>query len=448
MSANMEGKVAWVTGTSGGIGPGDGACISRKPGPASFSPRGARTTANVTVAPRGGLHLPRRPTTGVLVSKHHLGNEQNGNHMNAGRPASAQAEKITMTWKLIVHGFPAALLFLFLSLAASAQAAAALPEAPSTVQATYVDPSSTRTLQPAEKVGRLYTRNATQDYVLQRLTQRTYWVQRQYYGTIFYVGDTGVLLFDPLEDRGEQIIKAIAEVTKLPVTAIVYSHDHADHIGDARIFTGAAAKAGTELRIIASEATAAKMRFLRSALPMPTETAAWPRGSFEFEGLTVELHGFERAAHTDDHGIWLLARERVAHLPDFVNPDQPPFWAFAGSETYAYYKANIEQLAGLDWTYLSGGHGNVGSAADIAFYRQFLADLEKAVGAALGKVAWGTGVDAAKINAHTALLPAWLDAVAEGATNALRQKYGDYYGFEAATPRNAAMVAQSMFSYK
>lgn len=261
-------------------------------------------------------------------------------------------------------------------------------------------------------------------------------------------GDKGVLLFDPLEDRGAHIMKAIAEVTELPVKAIVYSHNHADHIGDATMFTEAAAKAGINLRVIASEATAAKMRFLGSALPKPTETVAWPRGTFEFEELTVQLHGIERAAHADNHGIWLLESEKAAHLPDLVNPDQPPFWAFAGSETYAYYKANLEQLAGLDWTYLSGGHGNVGSAADIAFYRQLLADFEQAVRAALGKVAWGMGVDAANLNAHTALLPAWVDAVAMDATNARRPKYGRYYGFEAATPRNAGMVAQAMVSYK
>ena len=107
-----------------------------------------------------------------------------------------------------------------------------------------------------------------------------------------------------------------------------------------------------------------------------------------------------------------------------------------------------EQLARLDWTYLSGGHGNVGAKADIEFYRDFLADLKRAVGRALGEVPWGTGVDAAKVNAHTPFLPAWLGAVAKKATEELRPKYGAYYGFEAGTPRNAEMVAQAMFSYK
>lgn len=332
--------------------------------------------------------------------------------------------------------------------AAIAEPMALLPEAPSTVQAVYVEPSDTRVLQAGEKISGLYMRNNTQDYVLQRLTKRTYWFQRQFYGTIFYVGDKGVLLFDPLEGRGEQIRKAIAEVTKLPVTAIVYSHNHADHIGDAKGFVDEAKKAGTKLRIIASQATVDKMAFLKSNLPKPTEIVRWPSGSFKFEGLKVSLHGFERAAHTDDHGVWLLEGEKVAHLPDLVNPDQLPFWAFAGSENFVYYEANLEQLAKLDWTFLSGGHGNVGCRKDIAFYRQFIADLKQAVGSAMGEVTWGAGVEASKVNAHTAFLPAWLAAIAKQATDTLRPKYGQFYGFEYATPRNAEMVAQAMFSYK
>ena len=339
-------------------------------------------------------------------------------------------------------------LFLAWACAAGAQQAAPVADAPSPVGAVYVEPSATRALAPGEKVDRLYTRSSTQDYVLQRLTPRVYWFQRQHYGTIFYVGDKGVLLFDPLEARGEQLRKAIAEVTPLPVTAMVYSHDHADHIGDARGFVDAAQKAGVKLRIIASQATASKMAFLKSSLPKPTEAVAWPRGSFTFEGLTVALHGFERGAHTDDHGVWLLTGEKVAHLPDLINPDQPPFWAFAGSETFVYYEANLEQLAALDWDHLSGGHGNVGGKADVAFYRQFLADLKQAVGKALGEVPWGTGVDAGKLNAHTAFLAAWMGAVARNATDQLRPKYGSYYGFEIATPRNAEMVAHAMYSYK
>jgi len=45
-----------------------------------------------------------------------------------------------------------------------------LPESPT--NATYVEPSAERILEPGLKLGNLLHRNFTQPYVLQRLTQR------------------------------------------------------------------------------------------------------------------------------------------------------------------------------------------------------------------------------------------------------------------------------------
>ena len=325
-----------------------------------------------------------------------------------------------------------------------AQENSATPEAPSTVNATYVAPSLTDTLNPGEKIDSLFTLNMNSDYVLQRVTERTFWVQKGFYSTLFYVGDGGVLLFDALDGSAQQVKQAIKSVTDLPITAIVYSHDHADHIGSIKDYLDP----DSNIRLIASQETADKQVFLNSSHPKATEIVTWPEGSFTFEDLTVELHGFERAAHADDHGIWLLKEEKIAHIPDLINPDQPPFWAFAGSETFAYYEANINQLANLEWEFFNGGHGNIGSRADIEFYNTFLADLKAAVGEAMGSVAWGTGVDASKINAHTVFLSSWMKAVSEKATEILRPKYGKFYGFDAATPRNAEMVALALFDYR
>ena len=281
------------------------------------------------------------------------------------------------------------------------------------------------------------------------LTKRTYFFQAGHYATTFYVGDKGVLLFDPLEDHGVELLQAIGEVTKLPVSALVYSHDHADHIADAKVIVDASGKAGVKsLRILASSQTASKMKVLASKFPAPTEAVAWPNGSFKFEKLTVRLHGFVRAAHTDDASAWVLVGEKVVHCPDLVNPDQPPFWEFAGSENYVYYRANLKELAALDWVFLNGGHGNIGSRDDIKFYGTFLDDLEAAVGKALSTTKFGEGVDPSKINAHTAYLSTWTALVATKATATLRPKYGKLYGFEFGTPSNAKMVAASMFDYR
>ena len=102
----------------------------------------------------------------------------------------------------------------------------------------------------------------------------------------------------------------------------------------------------------------------------------------------------------------------------------------------------------LKWDFFNGGHGNIGSHDDFAFHLKFIADLKKEVAKAMGEVPFGYGVDVAKINAHTIMLPTWYGEIAKRATDALRPKYGSYYGFETAVPANAEMVAEYLYSYR
>jgi glyoxylase-like metal-dependent hydrolase (beta-lactamase superfamily II) len=319
--------------------------------------------------------------------------------------------------------------------------------AASTVNATYVDASKTQKLKAGEKIKSLFEMNMKNPFVLQRMTDRTYFVQVENYATTFYVGDKGVLLFDPLGGHGRVILAAIKEVTPLPVMAMVYSHNHADQIGDGKVIADAAHAAGVTLRSIATTKTASKMEFTNAPFPKPTETIAWPIGKVVFEKLIVDVHGFERAAHTDDHSAWLLTNEHVLHLPDLVNPDQPPFRRFSEAENFLYFEHNLEEIGKLDWTFLTGGHGNVGSKDDLKFYSTFLADLKAEVVKAVADTPFGSGVDVRKVNNIRFLVATWTDTIGKKTTDALRAKYGKLYGFEYATPSNAEMVALNMMFY-
>lgn len=339
--------------------------------------------------------------------------------------------------------------FLFSLLSTSLAAVSSVAEAPSTVGAHYVPQSSSKVLAPGEKVANLFNLNMTTPYILQRITENTYWYQSGFYGTIFYIGDKGVLLFDPLEQRAEPILKSIRSITDKPITVIVYSHDHADHISAADDLLKLLKKSQKEQpEIIASKATSKKMELLGSNIKKPTKVLNWPNDTFKFEDLEVQLHGFEHAAHTDDHSAWLLVNERVLHAPDLLNADQPPFWNFAGSERFTYLEQNLKAADALKWDFFNGGHGNIGSHDDFAFHLKFIADLKKEVAKAMGEVPFGYGVDVAKINAHTIMLPTWYGEIAKRATDALRPKYGSYYGFETAVPANAEMVAEYLYSYR
>lgn len=319
------------------------------------------------------------------------------------------------------------------------------PAPPSPVDAAYVAPSADRPLNVGEKISSLFEANLTNEFTLQRLTDRTYWVQRYFYGTTFHVGDEGVLLFDPLESRGEALLAAVKSVTDKPVTALVYSHAHADHIADAAPMMQAL---GDGVEVIASTETAAKLEYLGSTLPRPTREVDWPTGSFRFEDETISLHGFTRAAHCDDHAAWLLETDRVLHAPDLLNPDQPPFWKLAGSENAIYLPGNLEQADALEWDWLNGGHGNVGSHDDVQFHLQALADYTAAAIQAMEANPFGNFIDPSTTNAHTTFMNSFMAAVVRDATEILRPKYGEFYGFDAGIESTLVLVAHAAMSYR
>ncbi|EET2441469.1 TPA: MBL fold metallo-hydrolase [Escherichia coli] len=316
----------------------------------------------------------------------------------------------------------------------------------STVNASYVEPSAEKIISPSDKLNNLFERNMSQPYILQKIGERTYYVQRYFYSTTFYVGDKGVLLFDAPEGRGKYLLQAIRDVTPLPVTALVYSHYHVDHIGDSPFWNDEAKKEGVNLRIIASKATAEKMQFMNSRLPVATQVLSKKDDQFKFEKQTIELHRFVKAGHTDDHSVWLLKQEKVAHSPDLLNPDQLPMMGFAVSDTLVYHDSNLRQVEMLDWKYFIGGHGNIGSHDDFKFQRQFLNDLRDTTIKVRKEESFGKFMNKTASN-HADFARAQREAIIKKVTEVLRPKYGHMYGYDASMPANIEMAIRLVGSY-
>ncbi len=316
----------------------------------------------------------------------------------------------------------------------------------STVNASYVEPSAEKIISPSDKLNNLFERNMSQSYILQKIGERTYYVQRYFYSTTFYVGDKGVLLFDAPEGRGKYLLQEIRDVTPLPVTALVYSHYHVDHIGDSPFWNDEAKKEGVNLRIIASKATAEKMQFMNSRLPVATQVLSKKDDQFKFEKQTIELHRFVKAGHTDDHSVWLLKQEKVAHSPDLLNPDQLPMMGFAVSDTLVYHDSNLRQVEMLDWKYFIGGHGNIGSHDDFKFQRQFLNDLRDTTIKVRKEESFGKFMNKTANN-HADFARAQREAIIKKVTEVLRPKYGHMYGYDASMPANIEMAIRLVGSY-
>ena len=127
-------------------------------------------------------------------------------------------------------------------------------------------------------------------------------------------------------------------------------------------------------------------------------------------------------AHRRPLGL-ALDEDRIIHSPDLINPDQPPFWRFAGNERFRFHEDNLRQVYDLEWDYLSGSHGNIGIRADIDFEFAFIADLKAAIGKAMSEHPF-TEFVTRHAKAHTEFLSKFFSIIATEATKTLRPKYG------------------------
>ena len=259
-----------------------------------------------------------------------------------------------------------------------------------------IQPSAVELLMPGQKIANYKSLRFEQPYIVQRLTERTYFLAVETSNLTFYVGDKGVLVFDPLSgQRAATALQAIASVTDLPITALVYSHSHLDHIGEAPVFAAAAKQQGIDLRILASQATANEIERHGKPVPSPTEVVPIPEGEFAFEDLTVRLlTGGKR--HSIDASIAHLVQEKVVHAPDFFVPGSIPFENFDFSLDMKGFEDDLDQLIDLDWSFFNDGHGNIGSREDALFLREYINQLRAACFAALQEVPFTDFIDPAK----------------------------------------------------
>src|SRR6185369_16304376 len=75
-------------------------------------------------------------------------------------------------------------------------------------------------------------------YRLQELGRDLYLVTDNTNQSMFLVYDKGVVVVDAPQSYAAHIRDAIAEVTNKPITHLIYSHSHADHIGGAKTLGG------------------------------------------------------------------------------------------------------------------------------------------------------------------------------------------------------------------
>jgi glyoxylase-like metal-dependent hydrolase (beta-lactamase superfamily II) len=236
------------------------------------------------------------------------------------------------------------------------------------------------------------------------------------YQSMFLVYDRGVVVIDAPPAYAGRIPQAIAEVTNKPITHVVYSHSHIDHIGGTKSLGGRPV-------IIAHEET---LRLLKRAAdlnrPLPTVTFS------DKYKLRVGNKQLELSYHGNGHepgNIFIYApAQRVLMVVDVVFPGWMPWRRFALAQDIPGYFEQVEKIRKMDWDTLVGGHvARTGTRADVDLQAEFNEDVKQAAKTALATTALGVGLNPLDRANPWAGFDNYIDRVAAKCVNALTPKW-------------------------
>jgi glyoxylase-like metal-dependent hydrolase (beta-lactamase superfamily II) len=230
-------------------------------------------------------------------------------------------------------------------------------------------------------------------YLVQELPGGAWWVTDGDYQALLVTSTEGTVVVDAPASLGPHLPAAVAEAASAPVTHVIYSHSHYDHIGAAHLF-------GDATVIGHAEVATTLRRRNDPRRPVPEVT-------FQ-EHLTVELGGqqlvldYHGPNHEPGNVFIHLPQLRILMLVDVVVPGWVPFTRLGVAADVPGFLAAHEQALGYDFDTLVAGHlTRLGTRQDVEVQRQYVLDVKAACQRARASVS------AAEVIAETGLEDRW-----------------------------------------
>lgn len=234
--------------------------------------------------------------------------------------------------------------------------------------AGYINPESF-TPPPESSYGCLFHPDRIKNgYYVEEISDGVYWVSSGWYDTLFVRTGNGIIAVDAPPALGENLLAAMEKVTDEPVTHVVYSHWHADHIGAAAVY-------GPEVKIIAHEKTKELLsRFPDPLRPVPTETFSKDM-TLDVNGVKLEL-SYKGQNHSEGNIFIYAPGQKVLAAIDIASPGWVTFRDCDSSENFSGYEQAFRQILEYDFKAVVSGHvSKLGDRKDVEEGLEYVEDL-------------------------------------------------------------------------
>jgi glyoxylase-like metal-dependent hydrolase (beta-lactamase superfamily II) len=216
-------------------------------------------------------------------------------------------------------------------------------------------------------------------YYVEEISDGAYWVSSGWYDTMFIRTGNGIIAVDAPPALGENLLAAMEDVTDEPVTHVVYSHWHADHIGAALVY-------GPKVKIIAHEKTKELLeRFPDRYRPLPTETFS-KDSTLDVNGVKLDL-SYKGQNHCEGNVFIYAPKQKVLAAIDIASPGWVTFRDCDSSENFSGYEQAFHQILAYDFNTVVSGHvSKLGNRDDVQEGLEYVEDLARFAREALEKV--------------------------------------------------------------
>lgn len=196
-----------------------------------------------------------------------------------------------------------------------------------------------------------------------------YMVTEGLYQSIFLVACDSVIVVDAPPTLGHKLLKGIRTVTDLPISHLVYSHAHADHIGAAYLFKE------PNVTFIAHEETLKELRQVKDPnRPFP-DVIFSTHHRLHVCNQTLDL-SYKGPNHQPGNTFIYAPLQKIVMLVDVVFPGWVPFDALADAQNIPGFIKAHDQILEYDFDHYIGGHLNrAGTRQDVVSQRAYVRDL-------------------------------------------------------------------------
>lgn len=187
-------------------------------------------------------------------------------------------------------------------------------------------------------------------YSVVEIADDVFWLVGSGYQTMFLATGEGVIVVDAPQPLGEKYLQAIRESTDEPITHMIYSHAHPDHVGVAgQIFPA-------NITYIAHNETAAILADAQDPnRPVPNVTFE-DRYTLSVGKQAIELYHVVNYHSSGDTVIY-LPEQKIAMVVDLLRPGITPFRAFAVTpDIDQYIEMHHRLVEDFDFAVLVSGH--------------------------------------------------------------------------------------------